>query len=306
MFLLLQTTHRMVIRHEPDVGHLYMPNARARIPHERGAFYVATNSQGFRSDIEFATGKSTRPRILFFGDSFTAGDGCSNRERFPELVGDALGAEVYNYAVSGTGTDQQLLIYEKFARGVAADLIVFCVYVENIERNKVAFRESIDRFTKRRLLVPKPYFTLDGGALALHHVPVPLDRPFVEETGKEAFQGLERTADPLQALIYKPLQRLKGNRAHDAVRAAVKQRLPWLMPAVFETLRLPTASGLSIARQRRLASHARDRHALHGGGRPNAGADRSSARVTTSITTVSTRCISRSSSNSPHPTATSM
>ena len=38
--------------------------------------------------------------------SFTAGDGCSNDERFAELIGTALGTDVYNYAVSGTGTDQ--------------------------------------------------------------------------------------------------------------------------------------------------------------------------------------------------------
>src|SRR5579863_617992 len=157
MFLLMQTTHRMVVCHNADVGHLFVPGIKARIPNETGGYRVVSNTQGFRSDFEFVKDRSSRPRILFLGDSFTAGDGCDNAQRFPELIGAALDAEVYNFAVSGTGTDQQLLIYEKFASDVPADLIVACVYVENIERNKVAFRESVDRVSQGRVLVPKPF-----------------------------------------------------------------------------------------------------------------------------------------------------
>ncbi len=234
MFLLLQTTHRMVVRHDPEVGHLYLPNLKARLPNEDGGFYVVSNSQGFRSGTEFVKQRSGRPRILFFGDSFTAGDGCKNEDRFAERVGRDLDAEVYNYAVAGTGTDQQLLVYEKYAKDMPADLIVLCVYVENIERIKVAFRESVDRFTKRRVLVPKPYFTLEDGKLDLHHVPVPLERPEVAEVEKDRFQAGEREDDPLQRLLYKPLQRFRGDPRLKAARAAVKSRLPWLMPAVLK------------------------------------------------------------------------
>jgi carbamoyltransferase len=180
MFLLLQSTHRMVIQHHPTIGHLFVPNLRARIPNELGGYYVRTNSLGFRSDIEFRREKGGRPRILFFGDSNTAGDGCENRERFPELIGQELGAEVFNYGLPGSGTDQQLLIFEQFARGVEADLIVICVSVHNIERIQVAARESIDRVTGKRVMVPKPFFTLDGEDLRLRNVPVSLHRAPVE------------------------------------------------------------------------------------------------------------------------------
>src|SRR5262249_1100942 len=145
MFLLGQSTHRMVIQHHSQIGHLYVPSLRARIPNENGGYYVVTNSEGFRSDIEFHKERNDRPPILFFGDSYTAGDGCSNNERFSELVGEALDAEVYNYGLSGSGTDQHLLIFEHFARDVKADLIILCVSVENIERIKVGYREAIDR-----------------------------------------------------------------------------------------------------------------------------------------------------------------
>ena len=111
MFLLDQNTHRMVIQYHPILGHLYVPNLQARVfHHDSGAYYVRTNSEGFRSDSEFEKIVLIDPRLLFTGDSITAGDGCGNEERFSELVGEVLDAEVYNYGLSGSGTDQQLLV----------------------------------------------------------------------------------------------------------------------------------------------------------------------------------------------------
>lgn len=176
MFLLNQTTHRMLMRHHPTVGHMWVPGLKARIPHENGGYLARTNTAGFRSDIEFKPRKGDRPRILFFGDSMTAGDGCDNHQRYPEVLGKMLGVEIFNYGLSGSGTDQQLLILEEMTSGVEADLIVLGVYVENIQRNMVSARPTIERATGRTVMVPKPYFTLDGDALSLHNVPVPTDR----------------------------------------------------------------------------------------------------------------------------------
>nr|AYM54396.1 carbamoyltransferase [Phaselicystis flava] len=232
MFLLTKSTHRMVVRYHPQIGHLFVPGLCARIPTVLGGHYAVTNSLGFRSDVEFEPKRGDRPRILFFGDSITAGDGVDNAQRFAELTGEALGAEVYNYAVSGTATDQQLLVLEHFAGGVEADLVVLCVYVENIERIKVAFRESIDRSTQRRVLVPKPYFTLESGALALHHVPVPVERPRAEERSGAEFQKNEPISNPIRDHIIKPLDKHLGPSTLKAARAAVREHLPWLLPAV--------------------------------------------------------------------------
>ena len=42
------------------------------------------------------------------GDSFTAADGVSNRQRYSDLLEARLpGIEVYNFGLPGTGTDQQ-------------------------------------------------------------------------------------------------------------------------------------------------------------------------------------------------------
>ena len=65
-----QPAHRMVIRYHPTIGHLFVPDLVARIPHEDGGYFVRTNRQGFRSDHDFGAPRSERPRILFFGDSF--------------------------------------------------------------------------------------------------------------------------------------------------------------------------------------------------------------------------------------------
>ena len=194
MFLATESTHRMLIRHEPDIGHLYVPNQVARIPSPHGGFYFRSNSLGFRSDREYvasfsATGPGRRPRILFLGDSFTAGDGVDNAQRFSDRIGELLGAEVYNYGLSGSGTDQQLLIFEKFARDVEADLVVLCLQVENMDRIQLGFRPAIDRVSRQNVLVPKPYFTLADGVLQRHHDPVPRERPAAARAGATVPSG---------------------------------------------------------------------------------------------------------------------
>ncbi|MFT3766065.1 MAG: hypothetical protein QM820_11195 [Minicystis sp.] len=232
MFLLLQPTHRLVIRYHPEIGHLYAPHLRARIPDETGGHVIATNSEGFRAHTEFERRRKDRPRILFFGDSFTAGDGCGNDDAYPAIVGEMLGVETYNYGIPGTGTDQHLLILERLARDVEADMIVLGVYVENIERIKVAYRESLDRGSGRRVLVPKPYFTLEGNDLVLHQMPVPRERPFAEEIEEGRFQSTQPISNPLRDWIYEPLARYRQSPVLRAARALVRERMPWLMPAI--------------------------------------------------------------------------
>jgi len=167
----------MLVRYHPVIGHMFVPNLRARLPNETGGYFMVTNSLGFRSDFEFVERKGVMPRILMFGDSYTAGDNCVNADRYSDQLARMLDAEVYNYGLSGSGTDQQLLIYREFARNVERDLIVICVQIDSMRRIQASHRESIDRASRERLLVPKPYFTLGEGELTLHNVPVPRERP---------------------------------------------------------------------------------------------------------------------------------
>jgi carbamoyltransferase len=193
MFLLKQTTHRMLMQYHDKVGHTFVPNQKARLTNEEQGYFVVTNSEGFRSDFEFKKEKGDKPRILMFGDSYTAGDNCSNRDRYSDQLAEILNAEVYNYGISGTGTDQHLLIYKEFAKNIDADLIVLCVQLDSMNRIQVSHRESIDRITGQHLLVPKPYFLLNGDKLELNNVPVPKERPLIDtdadKTGSPGTSG---------------------------------------------------------------------------------------------------------------------
>lgn len=186
MFLLKQTTHRMLVKYHDQVGHIFVPNQKARLNNEEQGYFVVTNSQGFRSDFDFEKIKGDRPRILMFGDSFTAGDDCSNADRYSDQLSAMLNAEVYNYGMPGSGTDQHLLINREFAGNVEADLVVICVQVDSMKRIQVSERESVDRITGRRVMVPKPYFSVEDGSLKLHNVPVPRERPVIESESEEA------------------------------------------------------------------------------------------------------------------------
>jgi hypothetical protein len=92
---------RSIFQYHPVFGFHFVPGIRARIPHEAGGYLVTANSAGFRSDREFVTEKGPAVfRVLLFGDSYTAGDGVSNGQRYSDLV-EALvpGTEIYNYAL---------------------------------------------------------------------------------------------------------------------------------------------------------------------------------------------------------------
>jgi len=203
MFLLKQTTHRMLIRHDEAIGHLFVPNLKVRLPNERGGYLVKTNAQGFRSDTEFTNKKAEDKRILFFGDSFIVGDHCDNNQRFSDLCGQLLNAETYNYGLSGSGTGQQLLIYEKFANQVEADVIVIGVMVENIDRISLDSRPSIDRTTGKLVAVPKPFFQLDGDDLVLKNTPVPTQREPIQTDEKNASSLVSRIVTEANQLTKK-------------------------------------------------------------------------------------------------------
>ena len=172
------TTHddmsRKLFQYHPVFGYQFIPGVKARIDHEGGGYLVRVNEAGFRSQREFAPAKTADTfRVLLFGDSATAGDGCSNKNRYSDVLEELVpGIEVYNFGLPGTGTDQQYLIHREIGRTIEHDLVVIAVQAENIRRIAARFRAFTDD-DGRRWLVAKPYFTLEGGHLTLHHVPPP-------------------------------------------------------------------------------------------------------------------------------------
>lgn len=165
---------RQLYEYHPVIGYRFIPNLRARIPHESGGYLLQANASGFRSERPFTAAANVgQRRVLLFGDSFTAGDGVANRQRYSDLLETMVPAlEVYNYGLSSSGTDQQYLAWREYARDVAHDVVVIAVFVENVRRIMARYRPHRDASGRERLYA-KPYFALEHGGLCLRQVPPP-------------------------------------------------------------------------------------------------------------------------------------
>lgn len=164
--------NRAQYEYHPTIGYKFIPGLKSRVQHEGGGYFVKTNNYGFRSDQDFTPEKKTRKRILVFGDSFTAGDGVSNKFRYTDLLQEALPeSEIYNFGLPGSGTDQQYLLYKEYAPQFEHDLLVIAVLVENIRRVNARFRYYLDA-GKEVKVWQKPYFEIQDGHLILRNTPV--------------------------------------------------------------------------------------------------------------------------------------
>lgn len=164
---------RAFIEYHPVIGNLYIPNLDVRILHENGGYFLKTNNMGFRSDYDYPIEKKEGViRILVFGDSFTAGDGVKNSDRYTDIIGRSFdNVEVFNFGLTSSGTDQQYLIYREFGSRMEADIIIISPLVENIRRNLVDAMPNITH-DGVRFMRPKPYFEFAGSDLVLHNNPV--------------------------------------------------------------------------------------------------------------------------------------
>jgi hypothetical protein len=166
---------RNVFEYHPALGYRFIPRITARVRHESGGYLIRCNQAGFRCDHEATAHKRPdRFRILLFGDSYTAGDGVSNGQRYGDLLEAKLErAEVLNFGLPGSGTDQQFLAFREFCRDMTYDLLLICPLVENIRRNVSDHRVTINSTDGQLVRRPKPYFILHGDRLELRNAPVP-------------------------------------------------------------------------------------------------------------------------------------
>lgn len=162
---------RRLFEYHPVLAYRFIPDLKARVEHESGGYLLRTNAQGFRCCHDFVSPRGAKKRILLFGDSYTAGDGVSDGKRYGDKLEELLGAEVFNFGLSGTGSDQQYLAYKEFAKDIEADLTVIAVLVENIRRCSARFQIFQDEAGHDRYYA-KPYFELTEDGLELGGVPV--------------------------------------------------------------------------------------------------------------------------------------
>ncbi len=169
--------HRTDKTYDPAIGWLYVPNQFKRVPDPTHPYFIKTNNQGFRSNFEFEKECQGKKRIIFLGDSFTAGDGVANEDRFSDLVMSSLGnLDCYNFGLTASGTDQQVVIYERIARQYDHDIIFLGFSLHDITRLGPELIWRANRIRREFLALPKPYFFEEGGKLQLGNIPVPHHR----------------------------------------------------------------------------------------------------------------------------------
>lgn len=196
---------RQLLEYHPVIAYRFIPGLRARVPHEGGGYRVRVNEAGFRCEHEFAPARPAGlRRVLLFGDSFTAGDGVSNEQRYGDQLERLVERlQVYNFGLPGTGTDQHYLAYREFAREIEHDAMIIAVLVENIRRVAARYRVYVNE-RGEEVCYAKPYYELDDARLVLRQAPPPkepiptaqlpeTERGHIDRGGR--FHGLRRLVE---------------------------------------------------------------------------------------------------------------
>lgn len=143
-----------------------------------GKVYSRTiNGQGFRDTKEYTIEKTPgKKRVLVLGDSFMFGEEQNDGALYPTYLQDLLGSkyEVYNFGVSGYGTDQEYILLEKNI-AYKPDMVIVGFFqndVFNVLSNKIGEDES--RGSK-----PAFRITKDNKAVLSGCCPVPRAPPSV-------------------------------------------------------------------------------------------------------------------------------
>ncbi len=166
-------------RYDPLLGWSHNPGQRGVLNHRDFSIQVSINSRGLR-DEEYPLARTQKKRMLVLGDSFAWGFGVERRERFTEVLGARHADwELINAAVSGYGTDQELLYLKYRGLDFRPD-VVLLLFTENDFDSNTRGEDS---------WYFKPYFVERDGRLELRNSPVPkstlrqrLDRFFFGRT----------------------------------------------------------------------------------------------------------------------------
>jgi hypothetical protein len=214
------------IEYDPLIGYRYIPNTRRRLLKPGGGYYeIVINAAGIRSTREYQKCKPPGVfRTLVFGDSYAAGQFVSNDQRFSELLESRVpNLEVINFGLEGTGTDQQLLLYEKVTSEFEHDLVIILPFLQNIRRNMVEARIARDPKSLEEVLRPKPRFELVNGTLVLHNFPVPNARVVVNPGDAKSIKNTDADRSSLNR-VKATLSRMTAGKALKKILFRLK---PW-------------------------------------------------------------------------------
>ena len=105
--------------------------------------------------------------VSLYGDSFTYSADVDHEDAWSNVLSRLLGCRVANFGVSGYGTDQAYLRFEK-NRSDAAPVTILGFYPWDVLRNLTRYQYLIDGTTPQSF---KPRFTIENGEAAL--IPIP-------------------------------------------------------------------------------------------------------------------------------------
>jgi hypothetical protein len=197
-------------------------------------------------------------RVAILGDSVAFGAGVDDHETFASLLAAREGWAVANLAVPGWGTDQSLLRYEREGRRWRPSVVVLNVCLANDLADNMLASYLYDPAW------PKPYFTIQDGALRRH------DEHLVRSRGRLAWRWLWEHSHLLN-LLAAPREREPRELGHwmGRRRLAVKDEAAAVRLAVREVQWLQERAGLDGA-SLLVALHP-DRAAFEGRSAPAAG-----------------------------------
>jgi lysophospholipase L1-like esterase len=167
--------HQGETEYDPDLGW------KLRAGYRQGKIHI--NSHGQRQTGEWPREHTPgKLRILFLGDSYTFGYNVGNDECYPGVVQKRFlpEAEIINYGVPGYGTDQQILLYEKYGAEFSPDIVVLGFFTPDLFRNDMTFFNYF-----------KPVFTLEDGKLVPPEgtIPSPTDTLRLYASGEKRIRG---------------------------------------------------------------------------------------------------------------------
>lgn len=150
---------------DETLGWELRPNAEGRLTSEEFDVAIRINGRGERADSEVPLERTAgKRRLLVIGDSFSFGHGVEAAAAWPaRLEGLVPDSEVVNLAVTGYGTDQQVLRLEKRGLAYQPDVVLLGLFEGNVFRN----------IKHEQMGYPKPRFRLADGRLTLAGVPLP-------------------------------------------------------------------------------------------------------------------------------------
>ncbi len=200
------TTNPYYVQHDDRLGWRYRPDSEVRHATEDFDVPIRINARGQRDALVPFERTPGRDRIVLLGDSLTFGWGVREEESFASGLESRLDCEVVNLAVSGYGTDQELLWLKAEGLRYRPDVVIVTVCANDIEE---CSRE-------RMYGKAKPRFVLENGSPRLV-----VDR--VEQSWLAATSHLYRSiAGKLRAALQPPLSSAQVISGQALVRALLR------------------------------------------------------------------------------------